>query len=627
MSKRANKNRRAAMKKNAIILIMSLWGGIGFAQPIDTAHFRMEFEPRLRNAQKINPPASITDTTISPVTFDYDVRPMRMDLSFTPTPVKAVKLKPEPRTDTLFRNFIKVGFGYPVTPLIEVSIHNRDNKKYSYGLNFHHFSSWAPQIGKQKALKKRNQDELSMTDLAYYPTSDTRLHLFFTRFFRHQTLYSSIDYKHDFVRLYGFKQSFFNNIDFGKKPYKDSLNNNFQQLHGEIGIRSNYTLEEKRLKQDVRLNYDLVYTHRRDMENHVGINSFFAYDARFLKISGYQNYRLDLLIDYWNNKWGISKGVDHSYKIEFAPSVNFAIKEYFFSLGVGLPIVQTPGKTNGKARFPIYPRAEVQLGIIPGILSIDGGITGSVKYNSLQSLLTENPYLKPDVHNLEFTKTQISIYGGVKGNLVKKLNYRIMARYSWVTDMAIFMLDTAYTFKNRFDVLFKSGNVLNASLNLNWEVIDHLLLTLDANYYGYYNFDMNYQWVNKHHDTLNMSQPWYQPSFTVSFGGKYLLKDRYLFNLSFNLAFERWALAPIFPEDGISPISYTVRKMRPLLDFNLGFEYRITKQFSAFINLNNIGCQYYSQYYNFNNFGLNVLAGITYSFGKESLKPAKKNRK
>jgi hypothetical protein len=56
-------------------------------------------------------------------------------------------------------------------------------------------------------------------------------------------------------------------------------------------------------------------------------------------------------------------------------------------------------------------------------------------------------------------------------------------------------------------------------------------------------------------------------------------------------------------------------------------EYRITKQFSAFINLNNAGCQYYGQYYNFNNFGLNVLAGVTYSFGKESLKTVKKSKK
>jgi len=618
------------MKKSIAMMIMGLWGFAGWAQPVDTAHFRIEFEPQLRNLQKINHSASLADTNVTSVVFDYDVRPLRMDLSFTPTAIKAIKLKPEPRTDTLFRNFIKLGFGYPITPLIEISIHNRDNKKYSYGLNFHHFSSWAPQIGSQKAMKTKNPDYLAMTDLAYYPTSDTRLHLFFTRFFKKQTLYSSIDYNHDVARLYGFKQLFFNHIDFNKKPYKDSLNNNFQHVHGEIGVRSNYTLEEKKLKQDVRLNYDFLYTHRRDMENHVGINSFFAYDARFMKISGYQNYRLDLLVDYWNNKWMMQKGIkqvgDNSYKIEFVPSVNFAIKEYFFSLGVGLPIVQTPGKTNGKIRFPIYPKAEVQLGIVPGILSLDGGITGNVKYNSLLSLLEENPYLKPDVRHIEFTKSQINVYGGVKGNLIKKLNYRIEASYSWVTDMAIFVLDTTSSFKNQFDVLYKNGNVLNVSLNLNWEVIDQLLLTLDANYYGYYNFDMNYQWVNKNQDTLNMSQPWYQPSLTIAFGGKYLLKNRYLFNFSFNLAFERWALIPVFQENTNS-VHYITSKMRPVLDFNLGFEYRITKQFSAFVNLNNIGCQYYGQYYNFNNFGINAIVGITYSFGKESLKTTKKNKK
>ena len=52
----------------------------------------------------------------------------------------------------------------------------------------------------------------------------------------------------------------------------------------------------------------------------------------------------------------------------------------------------------------------------------------------------------------------------------------------------------------------------------------------------------------------------------------------------------------------------------------------ITKQFTAFANINNIGCQYATNYYGFNNFGINAIVGITYSFGNESIKIVKKKK-
>ena len=68
---------------------------------------------------------------------------------------------------------------------------------------------------------------------------------------------------------------------------------------------------------------------------------------------------------------------------------------------------------------------------------------------------------------------------------------------------------------------------------------------------------------------------------------------------------------------------YTVQNMKPILDFGIGFEYLINRNFSAFATINNIGCQYYARYYDFNSFGINALVGITYSFGKETIKKKK----
>ncbi len=600
----------------AVIICLSGWA---FGQAIDTARFRLNFNPQLNNVQKINQQAVINDTVKENVKFDYYITPAQMDVTFSPTPIKASKLAPEV-TESIARNFIKVGFGYPLTPLLEFAAHNANNTKYSYGINLHHFSSWAGPVG-----KKQQQ-------YAYAPTSDTRVHLFLTRFFKDQTLYSSVGYNHELAHFYGYGKDVLQARnyyleDYYAKDYYDEIRNDFHHVKAEIGIRSNHLPGVKKLKQDVRLNYNFLYCHNKSMENHVGITSFFAYDSRFMKISGSQNYRIDFNFDYFNDRLqyytrtleGNNPGYHNAnaFKFEIVPNMQFNIKEYHIKFGVGIPVL----RSNEITRCPVYPVAEVQLGIVPGILSIYAGVDGKAQYNSMKELLYENPYYSPTFTGFDipdFTRTRINIYGGIKGNLIKKLNYHISARYAFVQDMAFFQLDPTYLLRNKFMVIYNDVNYLNACLNLSWDVIDHLSLNFEANYNGYY--------FKKESE---LQHAWYKPALDFGFDGKYTLKEKYIFDLNFKLEFMRWALAPRDEKgniryDDLGNVCYAPTKMKPVLDFGMGFEYLINKNFSAFATINNIGCQYYAKYYDFNNFGINALIGITYSFGKESIKNKKK---
>lgn len=598
----------------AAIICLANWT---FGQAIDTARFRLNFNPQLSNIQKINQSAVINDTAKEVVKFDYYITPMQMDVSFSPTPIKAGKLTPEVG-EPILRNFIKVGFGYPLTPLLEFAAHNADNSKYSYGINLHHFSSWAGPVG-----KKQKQ-------YAYAPTSDTRVHLFLTTFFKDQTLYSSIGYNHELAHFYGYGQDLLRasgeyDETYYTKNYYDEIRNDFHHLKAEIGVRSNHLPGVKKLKQDVRLNYNFLFSHNKTMENHIGITSFFAYDSRFMKISGSQNYRLDFNLDYYNdrfiqyltnNQGEVETNFYHvnAFKFEVVPSMQFTIKEYHIKLGIGIPVLRSDLAT----RCPVYPVAEVQLGVVPGILSIYAGVDGKAEYNGMKELLYENPYYNPCFDQLDFTRTRINIYGGIKGNLVKKLNYHISAKYAYVQDMAFFQLDPSELLHNKFIVVYNNVNYLNVCLNLSWDVIDHLSLNFEGNYNGYY-FKKDSE----------LQHAWYKPALDFGFDGKYTLKGKYIFDLNFKLEFMRWALAPRDEKGNIrydesGNISYQPTKMKPVLDFGIGFEYLINKNFSAFATINNIGCQYYSRYYDYHCFGINALVGITYSFGKESIKNKKK---
>jgi len=580
------------MKKFINIIILFIISFTAYSQ-VDTARFNIEFTPTIQNFDKINNSAEIVDTLVEKVKFPYDILPQRIDLTFVPNAVQPAKL-PADVMKRLYRNFIRVGFGFPITPLAQLNIHNFDNQKYSYGVNVNHFSLWAPQMGK------------TMKNYAYAPVSDTKTMLFFHRFFRNSTLYNTFGYNHQVAHLFAFSKLDGYDDYYYTKTYRDTLRNNFHHAFAMTGLRSNYTPDVKILKYDFRIMYDYIYTHRRDNENYAGLKGFLAYDDRFLKVSGSQNYKLDIGFDYYYNQWSndipLAKHTKNSYKVEFKPTITFEVKEYSLNLGFGVPIVNS--NLYSKAKVPIYPIAEVQLGIIPGIMSIYGGVNGFTKFNSLKDLLYENPYLKPNLDTLKFTRSQINIFGGIKGNLIKKLNYHFSARYTYAKDMPFFMIDTTSLLRNQFDVIYSNVNILNVCANITWQVVDHLYLNFDANYWGYYNL-------------TNISKPFYKPNWEGSFGGKYYYKDQMIFDLNFKLAFDRWELTPLANNN------YVINKMRPVLNFDASYEYLINKQFSAFAQVNNIASQYYSKYYDFKNFGLNFIVGVTYSFGDEPLRKTK----
>jgi hypothetical protein len=629
------------MKKITILVFMVFCAVSLRAQVVDSAQLLIKYVPKLANSNKINQQAVLKDTVVSEqMEFNYVIAPNKPDLDFQPGDMQVGKLNPEVK-ERYYRNYIKLGFGYPITPLAELSMHNCQNPKYSYGLNFHHFSSWANPIGKEQ--KK----------YAYAPTSDTRVNLFFNRIFKNHTLYTSVGYNHELANLYGYStdwvcpEVYADPAYYYSKEYRDSIKNNFNHVHAEVGFRSNYTEEENRLKEDVRVNYDFLRTYWRNIEHGVGLHAMLAYDAKFLKISGIQHYQLDMNVEYYNNMWSdsipmgndgsrMTRRVDNSFMFELRPTMRFSIREYHLILGLGVPILNQFNKT----KCPIYPVAEFQMGLIRDVLNLYVGVDGRTEYTSLKNLLYENPYVKPDLDTLRFTKCQISIFGGVKGKITQKLNYHIAARYSYRRDLPFYMLDTASLLKNQFDVVYaKKGTELDVTANLSWEAINHLYLTLTGRYHDFF-FLEGYDWFNS--DQITGGKPLYIPRWEIGFEGKYILNSRYIFTANANVGFDRWVAVPYVEiADGpsgnaMNQINYrlendirrnpdgTKSSVKPVLNFGIGFEYLITKQFTAFANINNIGCQYATNYYGFNNFGINAIIGITYSFGNEAIKPLRK---
>lgn len=574
------------MKKYGLVFILSMLGATLFAQ-VDTAYMRREYTPTLQSFQKINQNAEINDPEAEAVTFDYYITPKAYDVSFTPTPIKPAKLGDE-FLDPLYRNYLKVGFGTTLTPLLQFYAHNLRSKKMSYGINIDHLSHWAKIKG-------------------YGPTgaSDSKIDLGFKYFFgKDYTMDIRAGYNHLLNHYYGFQTD---SVVYTRKDAQ--FRNEFHAASASVKFGSNYTVEDKRLKQNYHIKYDFITGLHQDKEHGVKFNSDWAYDVRWMKISGSQNYKLKFDFEYFQNN--IPKMTmdmppysrSNRFLIGATPLISTNIKEYHINVGINLAGVIDKTTDSNYRRFKIHPIVELQLGIVPGIMNIYANITGKTHYTSYLDIIRNNPYVIPDLWDLRYTDDLFEINGGLRGNLFKKFNYHLGVSYTYCDNALFFVLDST-GYANRYRVFFDKGSYLKLNGNFNWEVITSLMLGLDVNYQRY--------WLKKTEHAP------YTPNLEFKLFARYRYKD--LFTLSFDSYMAFFNKAAVLADD------IHFYNMKPYLDFNLGFEYHITRNFNAFLNLNNIACLRNAQWFNYPTYRINGMVGISYSFGKEKVKEEKKKK-
>jgi hypothetical protein len=64
----------------------------------------------------------------------------------------------------------------------------------------------------------------------------------------------------------------------------------------------------------------------------------------------------------------------------------------------------------------------------------------------------------------------------------------------------------------------------------------------------------------------------------------------------------------------ITVISNSIHKLKPIVDANLGVEYRYSKKLSAFAHLNNLGFKSYERWNNYPTQAFSFLVGISAAF-------------
>jgi hypothetical protein len=100
------------------------------------------------------------------------------------TPINPIFIKKEPAED-LFDNYIEIGGGNYLTSYLDASIHNTQDKYYTYGLQVNHHAS--------SASKNPNQALFSQNRIKAFGLRE-----------KGNDLYADIDYQRNVVHYYGY---------------------------------------------------------------------------------------------------------------------------------------------------------------------------------------------------------------------------------------------------------------------------------------------------------------------------------------------------------------------------------------------------------------------------------------
>jgi hypothetical protein len=239
----------------------------------------------------------------------------------------------------------------------------------------------------------------------------------------------------------------------------------------------------------------------------------------------------------------------------------------------------------------LYPYAHLKYSIIEKVLVFNGVLTGGLQKNNFRTFSSENPF----IDGLLFyknTNNKVDFTGELKTSISMNSTFSLGLNYKDMTDMALYV--NTLPVQNKFQVIYDNAQMMNLHGEFSHQRNEKIRIVLKGDYFKY--------------NTDKELKAWNKPSFQLSLSGQYNLQNKISVKADIFFIGDRFA-------KGFDALSnaYAIT-LHPVMDANLGLEYRFTKLLSFFLNMNNLGGMRYYQWNNYPSQRVNVMTGITYSF-------------
>lgn len=577
------------MSKISYILLLSLFVcGTTYAQDdtlrTEEVYIFREYEPTVSDAYKISTFPKIQDKALEAPEIKYSSLVKQVPTSFEVEPIKAARMKGD-ALNKLSKAYVKAGAGNYTNNLFEAYVNNSRSRKHNVGAYVKHLGSNG-----------------GIDDVGYNGFSEESAKVYGKKFLRQHLLEGDINYSREAFHYYGYPNSVYLDGDTHWDDLildKDYSKQRYSKI-GATGRLKSFYKDSAKTNYDIGLNYYNLTDKYGMMENYGILSGEFEhiFTKGSTELSHNEVIRVDASVDYNNYQWSdysfMYNSVAGSFSnslIKLNPKIVSAGKKWKLDLGMKLNV-----DADSSARFHFYPQAHFKYNVLKGLLIPYVGIDGGMQRNNFGSFSSSNPFVLSQL-TLANTNKRYELYGGVRGAFSSKIGFNLKASRAEFRNMPLFLSHD--TLGLTFAVVYDTVMVTNLGGEISYHNNEKLNLVFRGNYYIY--------------DTKNELAAWHMPNLKLGMTGYYDLKEKIIVRA--DLYYQSGQTARSFnATDEYLGFGVYSKQLPGYIDANIGLEYRYTKRFSVFLNVNNLVAKKYYRWNNYPGQSINVLGGLTYSF-------------
>jgi hypothetical protein len=527
------------------------------------------FDPSINQAFKLNTSPEALIFNIDKPEFSYEALNINQPTEITLNPIKPIVINADKRI-SVTNNSLKAGVGSLFSPYLDFFHSSGKPSSHRFDAHLYHLSTFK-----------------NISGYSPSPESSTKASLNFKKFAGNHIFDAGLDYTMNTNRYYGFKPDDFPTWS----KNEDILKQMYNLAKVNLSLRSNYNSNKKLAhKIDVAAYY--YFDKYNTSEINADVNFDIHKNFKVTDVLDYQELGLAGKVSYYQNNDSILTGND--MLVSATPYFKGNYGMFNFHIGLNFNVLNTD-----ETKFYFYPIIDVNINLIPRVLTVFGGVEGKVQKTAFLTLSEINPWVGSTVplkwdHSFKF-------YGGIRGNIAQKVNFSAQVSWEKFNNMFFFINvpdDTVVGYiagvpYNKFGVLYDKGSKFVVSAEITYALGERINILFGAKY-NLYSLD-------------SLAKPYQKPSSIIKFGASFLATKKIRIWSDIYYYGARTAL-------DLSTLPESQVNLDGFIDLNLGVDYKLTNQFSVFLTLTNLLNQQYERYYHYPVQGIQIMGGIMYKF-------------
>lgn len=527
-----------------------------------------DYKPKLQDAKKIEVIPGNEKLTVQKPEISYKTPPSLLNTVPVKTRIGSPSIGKIPIPD-LNHNFVKAGFGNYGTLYAEAFYNSLRSRTSLLTVHGKHFSGNGP------------------VDSSRF--SENKLDIYGKQLIgHHTTLTADLGYARNANRFYGVLPDTLMS-DTVSSP---GLKQVFSDIHAGALIE-NSGADTGKFRYGAGLKFynfsDRFESSENDFTIHgYGIEPFQGNDIR-----------LDFSYDFMRYKQSLELMPKNRSLLMIDLHYNFRYDRFRATAG----FKTASGSDSIGGKFNFFPDVKAETDLIEKYLTIYAGLTGGRKKTTFRDFAYENPFILsgPDLIN---EKDRLKLYGGAKGSFSSRTSFIVDVSYRLVQAMPFFVNDSVD--RRRFQVIYDPSVTvfgLNAGIGLSLGENGGVNAIANVNTYTL--------------SAERIKHAYHRPGFETTITGYYNIADKIQIGADIFFVGKRYG-AVNAPE----PDSIEVYELPAYVDVNGRITYkfgklskRSTGGLQAWLELRNLLNNRY-EYWNFYPVrGLQVMGGVSYSFG------------